>query len=187
MSSCPRDGSWDPNFSERLVKGAAEFRVDNILVPWEELVSSDSLLVELGESLRKKGCWPCWPHSTPQEIRQELLRMHERWKKVEPRLRSESDINWFADRPTLWAEDTEDDDDVFMASRTAKRAAASKGKRAATSKSKSAPSRKSDDDDDAFMPSSTSKRAAPSKGKRAASSKSKSGPSTEAGGCVDGR
>ena len=106
---------------------------------------------------------------------------------MKPRLRSESDINWFADRPTLWAEDTKDDDDVFMPSRTAKRAAASKGKREATSKGKSAPSRKSDDDDDAFMPSSTSKRAVALKGKRAAASKSKSGPSTEEGGCVDGR
>ena len=107
---------------------------------------------------------------------------------MKPRLSSESAINWFADSPSLWAEDTEDDDDVFMPTRTAKRAAASKGKRGATSKGKSAlPSRKSDDDDDAFMPSSTSKRAAASKGKRAATSKGKSAPSTEAGGCVDGR
>ena len=62
---------------------------------------------------------------------------------MKPRLRSESDINWFADRPSLWAEDIEDDDDVFMPSRTSKRAAASKGKRAATLKGKSGPSTES--------------------------------------------
>ena len=40
----------------------------------------------------------------------------------------------------LWVVESEDDDDIFMPTITAKRAATSKGKRAASSKGKSGPS-----------------------------------------------
>ena len=185
MSGYPHDRSFLDFQSESLVKCAAEFSVDNKLVEWEELISSDSLLTEIDATLWKKGCWL---RRTPQEIRAELLRMHERWKKVKQKSRSEKFLNWLADHPRSWAEESEDVDDIFMPSSTAKRAASSKGKKATSSKGKSGPS--TDDgssEDDDFMPSSTAKRATSSKGKRAASSKGKSGPSTEAGGCVDGR
>ena len=71
--------------SELLLKCAAEFRVDNKLVPWKELISSDSLLTEIDSILvsRSSRLTPYWAHRTPQEIRQEFLRLHERWKKVE--------------------------------------------------------------------------------------------------------
>ena len=137
MSGFPHHRSFPPHESERLLKCAAEISVDNKLVPWEELISSDSILTEIDAILWKKHYWP---HRTPQEIRQELLRLHERWKKVKQRSRSEKFINWLADNPSSWAEESEDDDDIFMPSITAKRAAASKGKRAASLKGKSSPS-----------------------------------------------
>lgn len=185
MSRYPPGRRFDRYMSERLVKFAAEFRVDNKLVPWEELISSDRVLAEIDATLWKQGGWP---HRTRQEIRQELLRMHERWKKVEQRPVSQAYMERLADNPYLWADTSEDEDDLFMPSTTAKRAALSKGKKAASSKDKSGPSTEdggSEDDD--FMPSNTAKRAASSKGKRTTSSKGKIGPSTEAGGCVDGR
>ena len=82
---------------------------------------------------------------------------------MKQRTRDEKFINWLADHPLSWAEESEDDDDIFMPSITAKRAAASKGKRAVSSKGKSGPSTEAggcEDDDDIFMPSITAKRAA---------------------------
>ena len=54
--------------------------------------------------------------------------MHERWKKVSQRSRDEKFINWLENHPWSWVEESEDDDDIFMPSITAKRAASSKGK-----------------------------------------------------------
>ena len=152
--------SFLPHQSELLLECATEFRVDNKLVPWEELISSDSLLTEIDATLvsRSTRLKPYWAHRTPREIRQELLRLHERWKKVEQSTRDKKFLDWLGDHPSSWVEESEDDDDIFMPSITAKKASASKDKRPASSK-----------------------------GKGAASSKGKSGPSTEAGGCVDGR
>ena len=74
MSGFPPYRSFLPHESERLVKCAAEFRVDNKLVSWEELISSDSFLAEIDAILWRKNYWA---HRTPQEIRQELLGLHE--------------------------------------------------------------------------------------------------------------
>ena len=139
MSGFPPYCSFLPHESERLVKCAAEFRVDNKLVPWEELISSDSFLTEINVTLVRRSSFLTyyWANRTPQEIRQELLRLHERWKKVEQRTSDENFLNWLADHPWSWAEESEDDDDIFMPTIMAKRAASSKGKRAASSKSKS--------------------------------------------------
>ena len=75
MSGYPHDRSFLDFQSESLVKCAAEFRVDNKLVEWEELISSDTLLTEIDAILWKKSCWLC---RTPQEIRAELLGMQGR-------------------------------------------------------------------------------------------------------------
>ena len=112
--------------SERLLWCAGEFRIDNKIVPFEELLSSDTLLTELGAALRRHG----WPSRTPEEIRQELLRLHGRWKKEKHR--SESSWTNAADNPFLWMDESDDDDDIFMPSSTGKRAASSKGKTAAS-------------------------------------------------------
>ena len=160
MSGFPQDRSFLPHESGRLLKCAAEFRVDNKLVPWEELISSDSFLTEIDATLVRRSSLLTyyWVNRTQQKIRQELLRLHERWKKMEESTRDKKLLDWLGDHPSSWVEESEDDDDIFMPSITAKKASVSKGKRAASSK-----------------------------GKGAASSKGKSGPSTEAGGCVDGR
>lgn len=52
-------------------------RRDNEIVPFEELVSSYTLLAEVGHTLCRLG----WPARTPEEIRQELLRLKSRWMK----------------------------------------------------------------------------------------------------------
>ena len=63
--------------SQCLLHLAADFRVDNILVPWKELISSDTLLNELAHALSRCG----WPSRTFEEIRKELLRLHGRYLK----------------------------------------------------------------------------------------------------------
>ena len=57
MSGYPFDRSFHTGMSECLLRLAADFRVDNILVPWEELISSDTLLNELAHALSRCG-WP---------------------------------------------------------------------------------------------------------------------------------
>ena len=59
------DRSWVRDMSERLLLCAVELRIDGKEVPWEELISSDSLLTEVGAALRRHS----WPHRYPQEIR----------------------------------------------------------------------------------------------------------------------
>ena len=78
MSKFPFDRSWLPEMSDRLLRCAGELRVDNQIVTFEELVSSDTLLNEVRHALKRHG----WPSRTPEEIRQELLRLHGRWNRV---------------------------------------------------------------------------------------------------------
>ena len=145
MSGFPFDRSFVKSMSERLLWCAGEVRIDNKIVPFEDLVSSDTLLTELGKALRRHG----WPSRTPEEIREELLQLHSRWMKV----KCESEASWriAASNPYLWMDESEDEDDIFMPSSKGNRAASSsKGKSAAsTSKGKRAAS--TEDDDDDFM------------------------------------
>ena len=123
----------------------------NRIVPWDELISSDTLLNELGHALTRSG----WPPRTFEEIRKELLRLHGRWKKRGRHLK------WGAEHTFLWTDDSEDEDDVFMPSTKtkttssskdkAKTTSSSKGKDKTTSSSKGKSSRSTEDDDDDFM------------------------------------
>ena len=155
MSGFPSDRSFCPTMAKRLLELAAEFKVDNKLVPWDELISYPPHLGELSASLTRKG----WPSRTWKEVREELLRLHARWKKKVPTFKTEDDMRWAVSHPWEWVEESEDEDDIFMPP-------SSKGKGAASSKGKGAAS---------------------SKGKGAASSKGKGAASMDAGGCVDGR
>jgi HD-like signal output (HDOD) protein len=150
--------------SIELLRCATAVRKDNNIVPFEELLSSDTLLAEVGKAVCQKG----WPWRFPDELRQELLRMHARWKKQ--KFMSEDTRELVANTPSAWIDESEDEDDLFMPSSKARSVASSKGKSAASTE---------DDDDDDFMPSSKAKRAASSKGKKVASSKGKSAASTE--------
>jgi hypothetical protein len=141
--------------SQCLLRLAANFKIDNTIVPWDELISSDTLMNELSHALSRCG----WPSRTFEEIRKELLRLHGRWKKIEHK-------SVFAAKHTfLWTDDSEDEDDIFMPSTKATTTASSKGKSSASSKGKSSASSKgkssgsskgkssasTEDDDDAFM------------------------------------
>ena len=149
--------------SIELLRCATAVRKDNNIVPFEKLLSSDTLLAEVGKAVCQKG----WPWRFPDELRQELLRMHARWKKQ--KFLSEDIRELVANAPSSWIDESEDEDDLFMPSSKPRSVASSKGKSAAST----------EDDDDDFMPSSKAKRAASSKGKKVASSKGKRGASTE--------
>ena len=109
MSHYPFDRSFHPKMSSTLLSLATDFRMDSRIVPWDELTSSDTIMNELAHQLRRSG----WPERTYEEVRQELLRLHERWKKVvEPK--SETFRRTAEKHPFLWTEESEDDDDIFM-------------------------------------------------------------------------
>ena len=77
-------------------------------------------------ALRRHG----WPSRTPEEIRQELLRLHGRWKKQN--FKSESSRSIATKNPFMWLNKNDDDNDDFVPSITGKRAASSKGNSAAS-------------------------------------------------------
>ena len=136
--------------SRTLLRLATDFRMDNRIVPWDELTGSDTIMNELAHQLRRSG----WPERTYEEVRQELLRLHERWKKVvEPK--SETFRRTAAKNPFLWTDESEDEDDIFMppllcsTSSKGKSYAWSKGKSSALTEGKRAAS--TEDDDDDFM------------------------------------
>ena len=121
--------------SKRLLRLASNLEIDNRIVPWDELLSSDTLLNELAHALSRSG----WPARTFEEIRKELLRLHGRWKKQQHK--GEAFLKAAAEHTYLWTQDSEDEDDLFMLSTKGKSTASSKGKSAASTK----------DDNDAFM------------------------------------
>ena len=133
--------NFHPGMSKCLLRLAANFEIDNRIVPWDELISSDTLLNELGHALTRSG----WPPRTFEEIRKELLRLHGRWKKQQHK--SSSFLKITTDHTFLWSANSEDKDDIFMPSTKAKTTASSKGKSSASSKGKSSASTKDDDDD----------------------------------------
>ena len=138
MSHYPFDRSFHPGMSRTLLSLATDFRMDNRIVPWDELTGSDTIMNELAHQLRRSG----WPERTYEEVRKELLRIHERWKKVVVP-KSESFIRLSANNLLLWIEESKDEDDIFMpplpgsASSKGKSSASSKGKSTTSSKSKS--------------------------------------------------
>ena len=101
MSHYPFDRSFHPGMSSTLLRLAIDFRMDNRIVPWDELTGSDTIMNELAHELRRSG----WPERTYEEVRQELLRLHERWKKVvEPK--SETFRRTAEKHPFLWTEES---------------------------------------------------------------------------------
>ena len=134
----PYDRSFVPDMSVDLFHLARNFRIDNNPAPLEELIGSDCLLTELGEGLRRKG----WPKRTPEEIRQELLRINARWSKQ--RFSNEGARQQNITLPWIWIEESEDEDDIFMTPAVGtkwraewdKRLAKKKGKGEASSKGK---------------------------------------------------
>ena len=79
MSGFPLGRSFSPRASELLLQFAAELKVDNKLVSWDDLISYPPHLGELSAALYRQGC----PSRTWMEVREELLMLHARWKKKE--------------------------------------------------------------------------------------------------------
>ena len=140
MSHYPFDRSFHPGMSRTLLRLATDFRMDNRIVPWDELTGSDTIMNELAHELRRSG----WPERTYEEVRKELLRLHARWKNVvEPK--SETFRRTAAKNTFLWTEESEDEDDIFMPPLPG--SASSKGKSSSSSKCKSSASMEDDGDD----------------------------------------
>ena len=116
--------------SQCVLRLAANFEVDNRIVPWDELINSDTLLRELGQAFTRSG----WPSRTVKEIRKELLRLHERWKKQQHK--SPSYLRIAAENTCLWTDESDDEDVIFMPSKKAKTTSSSKDKAKTTSSSK---------------------------------------------------
>ena len=90
MSGYPFDRSFHPGMSKCLLDSTTDFRVDNILVPCEKLISTDTLLNELDHALSRCG----WPSRTIEVIREEILSMQGRWMKQQ--LKSETYLEFEA-------------------------------------------------------------------------------------------
>ena len=131
-SGFPDDRRFWSGMSQKLLWLAGDFKVDNRIVPWDELIISNTILTELGHQLRRCRS----PLRTSAEIRQELLRLHERWKK-HSQGKNESYLEWARKNPLVWVEEEEPDEDIFMPSITGKSSSSSKGKSTAPSKGKS--------------------------------------------------
>ena len=78
MSHYPFDRSFHPGMSRTLLSLVTDFRMDNRMVPWDELTGSDTIMNELAHQLCRSG----WPKRTYEEVRKELVRLYGRWKKV---------------------------------------------------------------------------------------------------------
>ena len=109
MSHYPFDRSFHPEISSTLLSLVTDFRMDNRIVSLDELTGSDTIMNELAHQLRRSG----WPERTYEEVCKELLRLHERWKKVvEPE--SETFRRTAAKNKFLWTKESEDEDAIFM-------------------------------------------------------------------------
>lgn len=91
---------------------------------FEEFISSDALLRKVG---REFETWSFgiglgkMPARSPREIRCELIRLNEKWKKLT--WKDEEEKQGLLKYPVRWAAESEDDDDIFEPSSKAKRAA----------------------------------------------------------------
>ena len=136
-SSCfHRNRGFHSSMSKCLLRLAANLEIDNRIVTWDELISSDTLVNELGHALARSG----WPRRTVEEIRKELLRLNERWKKQLHK--SPEFLKRAVEDTYLWTAESEDEDDIFMPSTRGKSTASSKGKSTASSNGKSTASSK---------------------------------------------
>jgi hypothetical protein len=81
-------------------------------------------------------------------------------------------MSWWIQHTVLWINDSHKDEDIFMPSLKAKKAASSKSKKAASSKPKGGackgkgPATSKNNDDDDFMPTTKANKATSTKGKR---------------------
>jgi hypothetical protein len=155
--------------SVEVFKAAYRFRRNSEQVPFDELINSPSLLIEVTYDYNRRKS--IGPSRTWKEVQAELIKINRHWTDIKER---GEDMSWWIQHTALWINDIHKEEDIFMPSDWAKKGASSKRKEATSSKPKGAackgkgpaPSKFGDDDD--FMPSDWAKKASSTKGKRVA-------------------
>jgi hypothetical protein len=139
-----------------VFKAAYKFRRNGEQVPFEELVNSPSLLLEVATDYNWRKS--IGPSHTWKEVQAELIMINGHWTDIKER---GEDMSWWIKHTTLWINDCHKEEYIFMPSTKAKKGASSKSKGPAASKF-------DDDDDDDFMPRNWANKASSTKGKRVA-------------------
>jgi hypothetical protein len=155
--------------SVEVFKAACRFRSNGELVPFDELVNSPSLLIEVTYDYNRRKS--TGPSHTWKEVQAELIKINRHWTYIKER---GEDMSWWIQHTTLWINDSHKDEDIFMPSDwTKKKGMSSKSKESTSSKPNGAACKgkgpaPSNFDDDNFMPSDWAKKASSTKGKRVA-------------------
>jgi hypothetical protein len=157
--------------SVEVFKAAYKFRRNGEQVPFEELVNSPSLLLEVATDYNRRKSTS--PSRTWKEVQTELIKINGHWTYIKER---GEDMSWWIKHTALWINDSHKEEDIFMLSTKAKKGASSKRKEVASSKPKGAAckgkgpaaSKLDDGDDDDFMPSNWANKSSSTKGKRVA-------------------
>jgi hypothetical protein len=154
--------------SLQLFKAACQFRKNGELVPFDKLVNTPTLLLEVATDYNRIKT--AGPTRTWKEVQAELIKINGHWTDLKER---EEDMSFSIQHTEFWINDSHKDEDIFMPSDWAKKAASSKSKEVASSKPKRGackgkePATSKIDDGD-FMPTTKANKAASTKGKRVA-------------------
>ena len=159
--------------SEHLARLSSRLEVDGRVVPFHEILESESHLAMLGAKLCRDG----FPYRTPLQISAEMLRIQEKFhRKVTMNLVHQTDADRHSyGRSRLWIISSDDDDDFMPSSKERRLEAVRKGKENKVESSSKGKGKKAE---------------ASSKGKAKkaeSSSKGKGGNTADGVGCIDGR
>jgi hypothetical protein len=102
----------------QLFLAACQFRRNNELVLFQELVNTPSLLLEVATNFNQKKT-TC-PSRTWKEVHAELIKINSHWKDL---IEIGEDMSWWIKHPALWINNSHKDEDIFMPSTKVKKAA----------------------------------------------------------------
>jgi hypothetical protein len=154
--------------SIQVFNAACQFRRNDELVPFQELVNSPNLLLEVSSDYNRRTT--ICPSRPWKEVQAEFIMINGHWTDL---IERGEDVSWWIQHTALCINDSHKDEDIFMSSTKAKKAASSKGKETASSNPKGGackgkgPAMSKIDDDD-FMPTTKANKATSTKGKRVA-------------------
>ena len=161
--------------SEHLARLSSRLEVDGRVVPFHEILESESHLAMLGAKLCRDG----FPYRTPHQISAEMIRIQDKFHRkvtMNPLHRTDADRNSYS-RSCLWIISSDDDDDCMPSSKETRVEAVRKGK-----EKKAEASSKGKGKEKKVEASSKGK------GKKAeSSSKGKCGNTADGADCIDGR
>jgi hypothetical protein len=119
--------------SVEVFKVACRFRRNGEQVPFDELVNSPSLLIEVTYDYNQRkstGRSRTW-----KEVQAELIKINGHWTDIKER---GEDMSWWIQHTALWINDNHKEEDIFMPSDWGKKGASSTSKEATSSKPKGA-------------------------------------------------